>query len=496
MSDSTFLNNLGGGLDHFSGFTPQTDRLDVTGSLFVGNTRDNGFGGAVYNGGAATITGQHVPRERDHRRLLPAGRRRRAGLGRVGLGRREHLRGQPPKNPDAWLARGGGLFVEDIQHVSVTGSTFRDNLARGTNANGGGASRSVVYGSYFQPQDTTFSGDTFLENRAVSDRLGRRGRRVEPRGRAGDDDDLRFALLRQSGDRRGPGDELRGAYARGGGIEADGPYGPASTLAISGTDFVDNAALAGRGPSGGFAEGGALILGGFSSTAITGGSFANNAAVGGAATAPQSGGFSGLAYGGAIREFSGGGPLAVTGTSFVGNSALGGAAAPGGDGGIASGGAFVGDGDFTDVTFNKNEAIGGAGGGGHQRGHGRPGRRRPGRRGRRLRDVPERPLPPQLGPRRRRGIGRGDRLRRPRRIGLRGRPLQRLRPGDGPRQPLQPGRGDRRRGRIGPDRGRRRRGLRRGDRRPGRAAHAGQEDEVQQEPRSTAGDDVYAPPSP
>ncbi len=367
VADSTFLDNVGGGIGHFAGFAPGSDRLDVSNSTFTGNTKASGFGGAIYDtGGTTTITGStFTDNVSSDPYFSQGGAVAIIGGGDASVDRSTFV-GNRADNPNGQLARGGGLFIEDTATARVTNSTFRNNIARGSQASGGGASRSFAFGSFFQPPQTVFSNDTFVDNSAISTASAFGGGTAVGGG-------LNLGAIQGSAsvaDSTFVGNEAvggnstttQGGFARAGALAASGGFyfGPQLTLTVSGSNFAGNSARAGTGLAGGFGEGGAVYLGGFGATSFTGGSFVGNSAVGGNSTQP--GLFGNLALGGAIRVLYGAAP-SVVGTSFVGNSARGGDGA--GDGGFANGGAISGGvGVLADARFVGNSAVGGRGGDG------------------------------------------------------------------------------------------------------------------------------------
>ena len=133
---------------------------------------------------------------------------------------------------------------------------------------------------------------------------------------------------------------------------------------MSGSIFNANQAVG--GPLGGFGQGGAIELQGFSTANLSNSLLTNNSAIGGPG--------GGWGVGGGLNVFVG--TVTVENTGFLGNQAIGGAASgagsqagPGFGGGVESVGALT----LTDCTFGANEAEGGAGADGATGGNGQGG---------------------------------------------------------------------------------------------------------------------------
>ena len=302
VSDSTFRNNVGGGLVHFAGSA--TDATAVTRSLFVGNTRSSGFGGGLQVvGGVATISASEF---RDNATTEPS------------------------------FAQGGGASITSADSVTVDGSTFVGNRAdnpgasragrravRRGRAGGGRDEFDVPRQSGPRRRGLRGRGDAVdrlrvLHPAALGDLLGRHVRRqhgdlddpgglVGQRGRPGPARGHRAGrrgeldLHRQPGRRRGR-DGRAGWRGLGRGdlrVPRHQLLRPAGALTVSGSTFAGNSAKGGSGPNGGLSEGGAVYVFTQGSVAFHGGAYLGNSASAGVSSGAGSGG--GLAFGGAIR---------------------------------------------------------------------------------------------------------------------------------------------------------------------------------------------------
>ncbi len=224
----------------------------------------------------------------------------------------------------------GGAIDNTDGVVAISSTTFADNLAVGSNAQGGAIQTGIN-------SALTITGSTFAGNQAI--------------GSMG------------ASSITGPGGSTMG-----GAIAAS-----SADLTVTNTTFVDNQAVGGPGQNGGAgaeADGGAIWARG-SSITIQGGLISANTAQGGAGGSAQvaQGGDGGTGGGGGIAIVDGSG-LTITGTTIAGNIASGGAGGSGivqGFGGVGQGGGIETD-DASALTFSsgilsRNVSEGGFGGG-------------------------------------------------------------------------------------------------------------------------------------
>jgi hypothetical protein len=328
---------LGGGIYNDGG------RLTLTAMTFisnqaVGDDRSNAVagGGAVasINGAALSVTGCTY-----------------TGNGSVAADRSEG--GAILSDVASTLTVGGSLFA-DNQSLSLGGSSDHHEWFGGS----GGAVSCLGDGA------ATFSATTFTRNRALG----------------GDGTPGRDGAV-----------ALGGAITNSSSLLAAGANALAGTLTLDHVTFTENTAAggdggpsvnAGAGGAGAITAGGAIYNDISGRLTVTDSTFIRNRSLGGAGgegTGKGNGGLGGNSVGGAIATQRG--HLVIQRSSFVENSSVGGTGGAsqvqGGNGGRGKGGAihmpaFPGHfpspdplvAELDDVTFQRNETIGGSGGDG------------------------------------------------------------------------------------------------------------------------------------
>ncbi len=258
VSGALVTNNVGGGLEYYGGYTPDTANLAISGSRFEGNSLSSGFGGAVQaNQGAVTISSSTFRGNTDTDPNFAQGGAVAILSGTASVDRSTFL-GNSAANPTAQLARGGGLFIEDASAATVTNSTFRDNSVVGQQVAGAGMSRSFVYGFFPQPPTTTVSGDSFVNNTATGS-YSATGAGLNVQGDLGSTTVSNSSFSGNQAVGQATSSAFgQGGYAQGGALSASAgfSYGPPATLTVSGTSFTGNSAAGGSARSAGWARAG------------------------------------------------------------------------------------------------------------------------------------------------------------------------------------------------------------------------------------------------
>jgi hypothetical protein len=249
---------------------------------------------------------------------------------------------------DGSPAFGGALDIANGANTTVSGCTFRDNVANAQGSESGSAFGGAIanFETGANSSTLTVHSSTFTGNEAI----GGNGVVVNP-------------------------DKPSGVVAQAGAIESEG----AASLTVTNCTFLRNMAIAGNGGSGGNSSSVLLdnALGGAIHVAqttlvVSGSTFTKNQALGGsnATGGAASSGFVGLADGGALStQF---GTATITDSVFDCNLAQGGSGNSGGSASLKLGwGAGGAIGNFfagtslvaSNVRFSNNQAVGGAGNG-------------------------------------------------------------------------------------------------------------------------------------
>jgi hypothetical protein len=288
--------------------------------------------------------------------------------------------------PGRQHAFGGALFNGTGANTTVSGCTFRDNVANGQGSENGYAFGGAIDngGNGLTVQYSTFIGNKAIGGNGVVGTPGQpncgvaQGGAIESEGTA--NTSLTVTHCTFSGNMAIAGNGGSGGNSSG--ILVDIALGGAihealGTLVVSGSTFTNNQALGGSNATGGAASSGyvGLAAGGalataFGTATITGSTFDCNLAQGGSGNSGGSGSLSlGWGTGGAIGDFFAGTTLAVSNVTFRNNQAVGGA---GNGSGLLSGDGLGGG--FANVagatatlstcTFTGNQATGGVGGSG------------------------------------------------------------------------------------------------------------------------------------
>jgi hypothetical protein len=242
---------------------------------------------------------------------------------------------------------GGALGSVNGANTTVSGCTFRHNVANGQGSETGSAFGGAIY-TTGNSSTLTVQNSTFIDNKAIG----------------------------------GDGVTAKGGHGRGmaqaGAIESEG--GANSSLTVTNCTFSGNMAIAGNAGSGGDTSnmlldsaGGGAIHEASTTLVVSGSTFTNNQALGGsnATCGPASSGYVGLAAGGALGMAFG--TATITNSTFDHNLAQGGSGISGGGGSLSVGWGVGGAvGDFfsgtslvaSNDTFSNNLAAGGGGNGG------------------------------------------------------------------------------------------------------------------------------------
>ncbi len=272
-------------------------------------------------------------------------------------------------NSSGYYGSGGG--IENDGSLTVTGSTFTNNVASGgsftdpiTEGSAGGAIDS-------QGPSLTVTSSLFAGNQAVGPATG------TGEGNGGAINNSSTATLTGS---TFTDNSALGRTTNGGAISAgENELTTPPEMAINDCSFAGNQAVGADGVNDFTQKYGGQALGGAIASAapltIAASTFIDNLAQGGDQgnnLNPIDGGpFADSAYGGGVVIIAS--SLTVTNTTFVGNRAIGGSSAAG-IGGTAVGGGvdaeIFADASLTNVTLEGNEAIGGSGGPGYTGGTG------------------------------------------------------------------------------------------------------------------------------
>jgi hypothetical protein len=289
-------------------------------------------------------------------------------------------------------AGGGALDIANGANATVSGCTFRDNVANAQGSESGDAAGGAILNdetgansSTLTVQNSTFTGNEAIGGNGVVANPDKphgvgdaQAGAIESEGAAG----LTVTNCTFSGNMAIAGNGGSAANSSTVLNPVDCALGGAihvaqTTLVVSGSTFTKNEALGGSNGTGGatssgsvgVADGGALSTQ-FGTATITNSVFDSNLAQGGSGNSGGSGSLNlGWADGGAIGNFFAGTTLVASNVTFSNNQAVGGAG--NGSGLLAGDGLGGGLANFDGATatlscctFTGNQATGGAGGSG------------------------------------------------------------------------------------------------------------------------------------